>query len=81
MLPSVLGLQFQQIVVGNEMRQKLEQALQDLPDLEREMLILSRFQGLKYRQIAEVVGVPLSAVRTRISWTLNHLRKVVKDYL
>ena len=68
-------------MVGNEMRRKLEQALQDLPELEREMLILSRFQGLKYRQIAEVVGVPLSAVRARIYWTLDQLRKAVKDYL
>jgi RNA polymerase sigma-70 factor (ECF subfamily) len=68
-------------MVHQEMNQKLEQALASLPELEREILILSRFQNLKYKEISEIVGVPVSTVRARIYWTLEHLRKSIKDYL
>lgn len=68
-------------MVSQEMNQKLDQALKELPELEREILILSRFQNLKYKEISEVVGVPIGTVRARIYWTLEHLRKSIKDYL
>jgi RNA polymerase sigma-70 factor (ECF subfamily) len=68
-------------MVNQEMTQKLEQALNALPELEREILILNRFQGLKYREISEIVGVPLGTVRTRMYSTLEHLRKSIKEYL
>jgi len=68
-------------MVSREMNQKLEAALASLPELEREILILNRFQGLKYREISEVVGVPISTVRARIYSALERLRKSIKDYL
>ncbi len=68
-------------MVSHEMNAKLEQALAELPELEREVLILSRFQNLKYREIAEIVGIPVGTVRARIYWTLEHLRKSIKDYM
>jgi RNA polymerase sigma-70 factor (ECF subfamily) len=68
-------------MVSREMNQKLEAALASLPELEREILILNRFQGLKYREISEVVGVPISTVRARIYSALERLRKSIKEYL
>ena len=68
-------------LVSREMNQKLEQALASLPEIEREILILNRFQGLKYREISEVVGVPISTVRARIYSALERLRKSIKEYL
>ena len=68
-------------MVSREMNQKLEMALKALPDLEREILILNRFQRLKYREISEIVGVPISTVRARIYSALECLRKSIKDYL
>jgi RNA polymerase sigma-70 factor (ECF subfamily) len=68
-------------MVIRERDQRLEKALEMLPDAEREVLILNRFQGLKYREIAEVVGVPVGTVRARIYSALERLRKSIKDYL
>jgi RNA polymerase sigma-70 factor, ECF subfamily len=70
-----------QHLVNTEMNKRLEEALFELPDFDREILILNRFQHLKYRQIAEIVGVPVSTVRTRIYSALDKLRKSIKDYL
>ncbi len=68
-------------MVSRERDQRLEKALEALPEAEREVLILNRFQGLKYREIAEVVGVPVGTVRARIYSALERLRKSIKDYL
>lgn len=68
-------------MVNRERDQRLEKALEMLPEAEREVLILNRFQGLKYREIAEVVGVPVGTVRQRIYSALERLRKAIKDYL
>lgn len=68
-------------MVSTELTGKLDEALKELPELERDILILKCFQGLKYREIADVVGVPVGTVRSRIHAALERLRKSVKDYL
>lgn len=70
-----------ELMVSTELTSKLDEALKTLPELERDILILKCFQGLKYREIAEVVGVPVGTVRSRIHGALERLRKSVKDYL
>ncbi len=68
-------------IVSEELNKTLEQALKELPELEREILILKCFQGLKYKEIAEVVSVSVGIVRSRIHAALEKLRKSVKDFL
>jgi len=64
-----------------ELEARLQEALGELPDSEREVLILSRFQGFRYREIAEIVGLPVTTVRTRVHSALERLRRAIKDYL
>jgi len=44
----------------------LRRALERLPDEKREILILSRFQNLKYEDIATVLGCEVGAVKVRV---------------
>lgn len=44
----------------------LRAALERLPGDKREILILSRFQNLKYEEIAQVLGCELSTVKVRV---------------
>ncbi len=41
-------------------------AIDRLPDSQRTVLILARFEGLSYRQIAEVLGITEGAVESRL---------------
>jgi RNA polymerase sigma-70 factor (ECF subfamily) len=68
-------------LVGSELVHKLQGAVNALPELEREILILNRFQGLRYREVAEVVGLPVGTVRSRMHSALDRLRRAVKDYV
>ena len=53
----------------------MRRALAKLPADKRELLILSRFQGLKSRQIAEMLDCPLTTVKVRIHRAIKELRQ------
>ncbi|QDU70323.1 RNA polymerase sigma factor [Mucisphaera calidilacus] len=45
---------------------RLKHAIEDLPDHYREVLLLWAVEGLKYREIAEVLDVPLGTIMSRL---------------
>ena len=47
--------------------QRLKAAIADLPLSNRIVFLLSALEGLKYREIAEVTGVPVGTVMSRLS--------------
>jgi RNA polymerase sigma-70 factor (ECF subfamily) len=54
----------------------LRDALLKLPEEKREVLVLSRFQDLKYRQIAEILGCDIGTVKTRVFRAMRDLREL-----
>jgi RNA polymerase sigma-70 factor (ECF subfamily) len=50
--------------------------LQLLPAEERQMLILSKYQGLKYTEVAEIMEISEAAVKTRVHRALKMLRTI-----
>jgi RNA polymerase sigma factor (sigma-70 family) len=53
---------------------RLYRALWQMPHDKRELLILSRFQGLKHEDIADLYGCSIGAVRVKIHRALQDLR-------
>lgn len=68
-LPSDSAQQVQQATL-------LRHALMQLPEDKREILILARFQELKYSEIAKLLGCEINTVKTRLHRALQDLRKV-----
>src|SRR5215831_21397153 len=54
----------------------LQRALMSLPEEKREVLVLSRFQDLKYEEIAQLLGCEVGAVKTRVHRALQELREI-----
>jgi RNA polymerase sigma factor (sigma-70 family) len=54
----------------------LRRALDKLPEEKREILLLSRFQGLRYEEIAQLLGLQVGAVKVRVHRALQELRQV-----
>lgn len=56
--------------------------LQALPLEQRVVVVLSDLQGMSYREIAEVTGMPVTAVRARLSQGRSRLRDelVARDW-
>ena len=56
--------------------QLLQRALMQLPEDKREILVLSRFQELKYEEIARLLGCETGAVKVRVHRALQQLREI-----
>jgi RNA polymerase sigma factor (sigma-70 family) len=54
----------------------LQSALMRLPEDKRELLVLSRFQELKYDEIARLLGCEVGAVKVRVHRALQQLRQI-----
>lgn len=64
-----------------ELRNKIDQAISQLPEEVIETFRLSRFEELSYKQIAEKQGISVKTVEARISKALKILRIELKDFL
>jgi len=59
--------------------QWLEQAMNQLPVRLREVLMLRELEGLSYKEIAEVVGVPIGTVMSTLFRARERLRHAASD--
>lgn len=67
-------------VDAQRLEDRLEQWIDDLPDRQREALVLSRFDGLSHDEIAEVMEISPRTVNNHIVRALKHLREHIRDY-
>jgi RNA polymerase sigma-70 factor (ECF subfamily) len=58
-----------------ELMQLAQTCLSQLPIEQREAITLHVYSGLKLREIAEVLGIPLGTVKTRIRMGLKKLHQ------
>ncbi|MFC5648159.1 RNA polymerase sigma factor [Paenibacillus solisilvae] len=66
--PSVVELAERQ-----ETRKEIQQSLESLPEVQREIITLRFYQDLKLQDIADIVSLPLGSVKTHL---YNGLRKL-----
>jgi RNA polymerase sigma-70 factor (family 1) len=67
-------------VLHSELESKIEEALALLPDEISQTFRMNRFKGLKYQEIAELLGVSVRTIEVRIGKTLHLLRTHLKEY-
>lgn len=60
----------------SEFKEKLEHAIAILPEGQREVFLMNRLEGLKYREIAELLQISQKAVEKRMTKALQELRKI-----
>ncbi len=64
----------------DELQEKINQALDQLPEKRRQIFELSRFEGKKYHEIAEELDISIKTVETQMSRALKVIRKVLGSY-
>jgi RNA polymerase sigma-70 factor (ECF subfamily) len=62
-------------LLASEDRELLRQALAELPDEFREVIVLRELEGMSYREIAAVTGAPLGTVMSRLGRARERLQE------
>lgn len=63
-----------------ELQKKIEAALSQLPEKARQVFEMSRFQQMKYKDIAEELDISVKTVEAHMSRALKGLKEHLKDY-
>lgn len=63
------------LVARKDLTRHVERAMALLPDEQREAIILKEYHGLTFQEIADLMGCPLSTVKTRLYQGLTVLRR------
>ncbi len=62
-------------------KELVKQALEELPAQFREVLVLRELEGLSYKEIADLVGIPLGTVMSGLARARKRLRQSVTNAL
>lgn len=57
----------------------IEAALARLSPKLREVVVLNIYQGLRYQEVADALGIPLGTVKSRINLALNALKEILRE--
>jgi RNA polymerase sigma-70 factor (ECF subfamily) len=61
---------------SEERRQMVRASVERLPEFLRQVVVLAYYQGLKYRDIADILGIPVGTVKSRLHSALVKLQEV-----
>ena len=68
-------------LIEKELEKKINDSIESLPEQTRKIFCLSRFENMKYEEIAHETGVSVDVVKYHIKSALSRLRVMLKDYL
>ncbi len=60
-------------------KRRLARAIEALPAREREVLVLREFEGLSYRELADLIGIPVGTVMSRLYSARHRLAASLED--
>lgn len=68
-------------LIADELSERLQAAIQRLPEQCRLIFMMSRFEEMKYQEIADQLGLSIKTVENQIGKALRILRTELADYL
>ena len=69
-----------EIFEEHELRDVVWDALNNLADKDREIIILKEYQELSYKEISDVLEIPIGSVMSRLFYARQKLAKSLEDY-
>jgi len=67
--------------LGSELDDKIKQAIENLPEQFRIVVVLRELQGLSYEEIAEITKTSMGTVKSRLARARVRLQEEIKPYL
>jgi RNA polymerase sigma-70 factor (ECF subfamily) len=65
---------------GDELEERLAVAVKALPDKQRAVFLMARYDGMPYQDIATALGIPVGTVKSRMNKATNTLLEQLKEF-
>lgn len=62
-----------------ELKRRVQRAVERLTEKEREVVVLKEYEGLRYREIADLLGIPIGTVMSRLYSARRHLADLMEE--
>ncbi len=67
------------LAMRGTLQARIAEAVEELPEEQREVFLMRQVQGLAFKEIAEVVGVSANTVKSRMRYALERLQQGLSD--
>jgi RNA polymerase sigma-70 factor, ECF subfamily len=67
-------------VVSLEIRERVAEAIDALPEEQREVFLMREVSNLPFKEIAEIVGVSENTVKSRMRYALERLQEALSEF-
>jgi len=68
-------------MIINELWNEMEEALDQLPDEQKEVFVLNEFEGYSYKEISLMLDIPINTLLSRKRYAVLYLRKKLQNYI
>lgn len=69
----------EKVLARKERAEQLHRAFERLPNEQKEVILMKEYQGLRFHEISEVLGIPLSTAKSRMYLGLKTLKKLLEE--
>ncbi len=67
--------------VASELKQNIDKAIDNLPSRCQTIFLMSRYEGMKYQEIADTLGLSIKTVENQMGIALKKLREDLEPYI
>jgi RNA polymerase sigma factor (sigma-70 family) len=67
------------VIISEQIREDVKYLIEELPPLQREVLIMRYYQGLCFKEIAEITGVSINTALGRMRYAILNLRRIAQE--
>lgn len=66
-------------IIKKQIHKDVRNIINNLPDDQREVIILRHYSGLSFKEIAEITGVSINTALGRMRYALINMRKIMEE--
>lgn len=67
------------VLISDQICADVKYLIQELPELQREVLMMRYYQGLSFKEIAEITGVSINTALGRMRYAILNLRRLASE--
>lgn len=67
--------------VISDMKQRIAAAVEKLPTERKRIFLMIRFEGMKYREVAEALGISVKTVENQMGSAIQFLKEELREFL